>query len=193
MTMASIGLPIAIGTTTTFRADIFPLQPALARQSMLAWGLPAANHTIDAGGAVLRPITSRPVFDPATRTATWTDDAGRDPDLVRAALYTYREGDPAHAWTWQIVAPYGNRPSLTFPVLQGDAAAAFTTLAADSFTVAELETLAVDGGYDRVRPHALRGRLDAVPPGAVGQLTYQRLYDENLLVSPTVTFTRATR
>lgn len=195
---ATLRLPVAAATTASLRTDIYPTQPTVARQSVLAWGLPLADQTVDLGTAAVRVITGMPVFDPATRTVTWTEDPGRAPDVVRAELYTYREGDPAHAWTWQIVAPYGGS-ALTLPVLQGAAAAELTTLATDSFTIAELETLAISGGYDRIRPGALRRALDGVPGGASGQLTYQRLYVENLLVSPTgpslppATFTRATR
>ena len=78
---------------------------------------------------------------------------------------------------------------LTYPVLQGDAAVTFTTTAADSFSVTGLETLAIDGGYDRIRSQGLRRTLDSALPGLPGQLSYQRLEDPNLL-APFTTGTR---
>ena len=193
---AVLELPDAPGTAVSVRADVYLVQPAVAQQSLLAWDLPIGDHTLDAGALALRPFTTAPVFDPATRTVTWTDGAGLAPDVVRAEVYTYRAGDPAYAWHWQLVAPHGSTPSVTFPVLP-PAAAAFTTTATDSFSVPALETLAISGGYDRLRPHALGRVLDRALPGASGSLSYQRLYEPNLLGPPTLrppaTFTRAIR
>lgn len=193
----SIAMPVAAGTTIAQRTHVYPVQPAIQRQTILDWGLPLADHTVNAGATLLRPFETRPTFDPATRTVAWTEGTGKAADLVRVEYSTYRDGVPAHAWTWQMVAPAGTSAQVTFPILQGDAAAAFTTVETDSFGVGELETVAIAGGYDGIRAHALAQRLDAVPPGATGQLTYQQLYEQVSRVRPTLrpsaTFTRATR
>ncbi|HZL01510.1 MAG TPA: hypothetical protein VFC48_00105, partial [Cellulomonas sp.] len=179
-------VPATTGTTVTLRTDLYGGSPEVAHQRIVTWGLPSADQTLDAGAAALRPYTRKPVFDPATRTVTWTDAAGAEPDAVRTEIYTYRAGSPAHAWSWQLVAPHGTSPALTYPMLPGAAATAFTTTATDSFSVTELETLKIEGGYDRIRARALWQPLDAVPPGPPGQLTYQQLYEPSMLVPPTL-------
>jgi hypothetical protein len=172
----NLDVPAAPSTTYAVRATLYPQPTGIAKQDVMAWGLPAGDIALTLAGDLLAPIATMPVLDLPSRTVSWTEDAGATADVVRTQLHAFRDGTPAHAWDWQIVGPRGASQSITYPALPAAAGFDFVPTPRDSFAVRELETLRITGGYDAVRAHALHGRLDRVTGAATGRATYQTLF-----------------
>jgi hypothetical protein len=171
---ATFAMPPTTGTQTAVRVTAYPVAGALTLQQLLVWGATVASP-ISFPALALAPVTTSPVYDPATHTVSWTEDAAPGGNVVRGQLHAFRDGMPAHQWDWQIAAPRTGT-TLAYPELPaGDFD--FMPAQADAFAVRELETANLPGGYPAVRARALRTRLDVIVPGVAGQLAYQQLFD----------------
>ncbi len=140
---------------------------------VLEWGQPGP-YALSAN-VLLPEYMTTPEFDPAAHAARWTSGPGASqPDFTVLKMRFSRDVPSLQLWTWEIAAPYGGT-SVTYPVLPA-AAMGFNPVTSDSFSVDELRTLKVPGGYDVVRPRALTfGDEHELVAGGSGRLIYEAL------------------
>jgi hypothetical protein len=175
---ATFTLPPTTGTTAAISVTMIADTAGFARQQLLRWGLPVIDPVVSTTPLLLAPYTTLPVFDLPTRTMRWTEGPGAVADAVRAEIHTFRDGFPAHAWDWQLIAPRGAATSVTYPVWPAGREFDFGPKAGDSSGMRDLEMVSAPGGYRAIRPHALRTRLDVPTSTPTGQLSHQQVSNQ---------------
>ena len=173
--VARFTLPPTTGTTAAVGVSLVPDVTGFGKQRLVRWGLPVIDPAMATSSLVLAPYLSKPTWDAASRTVTWTEGTGARADAARTEIHTFRDGFPAHVWDWQLIAPRGAAPSVTYPSFPADGDFDFAPKAGDSTGVTNVETISVSGGYRAIRARALRTRLDIPAAGPSGQLSYQQV------------------
>jgi hypothetical protein len=142
----------------------------ISAPTVYAWGPTGAPTTVDFGADLPRAYLTRPVYDPARHRVGWLEaDQGRRADAVLVQL----EWFSSDSITWRIFGPRGDDTAIALPALPDP------VLAPIDFPVTNVTTIAIDGGYDRLRALPLLGRLDNVGFGAwpmdtpTGRVTFQ--------------------
>lgn len=177
--MAPIGqfmLPPTMGTTGAVSVTIVGDSTMFSKQNLVTWGVPVTDPVIATAPRVLAPYLTLPVWNADTRTVTWTEGAGAKAEVVRAEVHAFRDGVPAHAWDWQLIAPRGAASSVTYPSWPGGGDFDFAPKTGDSTGMRELENISVTGGYGAIRARGLRTRLDVPTLAPAGQLAYQQVH-----------------
>jgi hypothetical protein len=144
--------------------------PRISAPTVYAWGPTGAPTTIEFGADLPRAYLTRPTYDPAAHRVGWLEtDQGRLADAVLVQLQWFSTDNVA----WQIFGRRGEGTSITLPVLPDPA------LAPIASPVTNVTTIAIDGGYDRLRALPLLGQLRDVGFGAwpmdapTGRVTFQ--------------------
>jgi hypothetical protein len=156
------------GTIALTVTQEWPQDSELSQQavySLQPWG---AAYTADLATARLPEVSTMPAFQADTATITWTErTGGMSPSLVRASVRIFRDAIPAgRAWQWRIAAPRTGA-STTLPHLPLAGGFDFNPMAGDSFTVEDLTTALVPGGYDAVRAHAFAELVNVMASGTM--------------------------
>ena len=132
-----------------------------------SYGALAPSYEIDLAAAdnlLLPGFTADPVYDVATSSLAWDEDAtGATPDLTLTTISVSRDlgvgtfapeiPPPGTSWTWRLVAPY-TAGEVKFPTLPADVRA-WAPGANDGVSIQGLVNAKVPGHYDGVRARVL--------------------------------------
>lgn len=166
----ALELPVADGAVLATRLDALDLG-TLGVQHVIQIG-PNDSTAIDLRGG-LRAYTSRPTFEPTTQTIQWTEaSSGVIADFVITDMNFF---GPEGSSRWAVFGPRGAEPRLRLPMLPR---VELNPTDAESVFIFTLLNVAIDGGYDRVRPDRFGTwlRNDVWPTDRVpGQALFQTL------------------
>lgn len=174
----SIKMPPSTGTELT-ATTLYPASGEHGEQSIYNWHPASASYDLDLATVMLPAFAAAPTYTPASRTISWSERTpGQTPDVVRARIHVYRDAIPSgRVWSWRIAAPR-TETTITYPklpVIDFD----FNPTAGDTFTVDELTTLALPGGFAGFRSQAFSDARSAIS-GTLGRIVEQDLYSDPL-------------
>ncbi|MBA2543239.1 MAG: hypothetical protein H0V17_26595 [Deltaproteobacteria bacterium] len=180
---ATINLPTEFDQRDVLLTSSTPFPPpgAFGQHTLIEWDpIVSTDYTLRVADNQVLPFTSQPTYDPASRTASWTEGAlGQAPNYVQVSLNIFRDDIPeGRGWDWRMVAPRDGT-SYVFPTLPPDASDfELNVIDGDVSTVTGLTTAKLPAGYDDkvVRERAF-GDVKAQIEGESGQLVIQTLAD----------------
>ncbi len=117
---------------------------------MLEWGPTTAAYSKSLTDVLLASYAAFPEYSLATKSVTWTADAGLAPDLAIIRTDLFRKTAPSLGWSWEIAAPVGTDLTVRYPVLPAPDDQ-FNPITNDSTNVNRLTTAKLAGGYDGIR------------------------------------------
>nr|HEX4314735.1 hypothetical protein [Kofleriaceae bacterium] len=136
-------LPPVPDATAAFITQITPPGTGGVEQDIIDWGALGSAYAVDAGSALLAPITRGPTVDAPGRAVAWSQGSGAPAEFAVVAITT-------PAARWRLAAPAAPAaPAARFPTIPG--------VSLETAVVAELHLVHTAAGYDAA---ARAGALD---------------------------------
>ncbi len=152
----------------------------LGMSNIVQWGPSSTRTIIDAGAVPLRPYLERPHYMPEANRLEWTESVdGAVANAVVAVLEFPRTDAAGQRWRWTVLSPRSETAIVTLPVLPRP-----ELVAPAGAEIKELSSIAIEGGYDRIRPYLLGAwDQDDVWPADTdaGRVDYLRLAPSSAL------------
>jgi len=123
----------------------------IGMSNIVQWGPSSTRTIIDAGSVPLRPYLERPHYIPEASRLQWTESAdGAIANAVVAVLEFPRSDSAGQRWRWTVLSPRDATAVVKLPVLPRP-----ELVAPAGAEIKELSSIAIEGGYDRIRPYLL--------------------------------------